>query len=658
MSLSVQIKALIANPTKYANKIKLTELEELIIILKEYYYNQDQALVPDLIFDKTEDVLRQRKPGSYALFLIGAPSQGADVKLPYPMASQNKLKAGDGTTDKWLAKNPGDKVISHKLDGISLLFNKTGDQIQLLTRGNGLKGSDVSNLYRYLDFSTFKGGLDLSDRNIVVRGEVIMTKKNWDDKYQDQYPNVRNFVSGAVNRAKKSPKPEDLQYIRFVAYQVLEPKMKPSEQFAYLQAHGFHVTPHQTITGTAIKKLSEKSMKLRLGIARKNGIYQIDGLIINLDQYVNVTNKNPKNSIAFKSQTDEIAQTKVIRVEWRGSKRSILFPRVIIEPVFLSGGTLSVASGHNAKYIHDNQIGPGAIVSIVRSGEVIPFITEVIMPADEPDMPDDEYEWISGDKDNNFVENHIRLTKKNDQVYLSILSHAAKTLEIDHLGPGTLKKLVAMSYHEITDLLNITQEELYEVPSLGKNADKIWHSIQKLTNQGVKMSQLMDASNVFATGLGTRIMQLVLDDIPDLLEFPIKTKTDKNNLLKLLIDIKGVELKTAEKIWTGLPKFKKFLKAVPQIRIIDDEDEDLSDQISNDDLAGMRVIFTGIRNKELEKIIIASGGTLANGVSKTHTNQVVVAKDPDANSNKLNTARTLGVKIYGLDEFIITFDLD
>lgn len=622
---------LLRSPIKYANSLSIKDLEELILVLKDYYYNTDAPLVPDSIFDQVEDVLRERKPNSFALMRIGAPSRGADVPLPYPMASQNKAKAGAGTTEKWMRNYPGPYVVSHKIDGISALLNQD-KKLQMFTRGDGIKGQDISVAIRYLDMGS--KSIDLPDKKVAIRGELIMTKKIWKEYYEDDYPNVRNFVSGAINKAKKDPQPEDLKRIRFVAYQVIYPEMKPSEQFEYLKKAGFHVAPH-----SYEEKLTEKELMLKLDFARKSGSYQIDGLIITQDKINQVSDKNPKYSIAFKSQSEEIAQTTVKKVIWKASKRYLLKPTVLIEPVFLSGGNLSKATGHYAKYIVDNLIGPGAVVTIVRSGEVIPYIVKVNIPAQYADLPEIEYEW-----DDDGL--NIRVTEETEEVSHSIVSHMAKTLEIENLGPGTLKKLVEMGYTSPADILNITLEELREVPGLGKNADKIWTSLEKLQTEGVWLSQLMDASSIFEHGIGTRMMQLVIDHHPDILDMANDPK-----LVSKLVKIKGIERKTAEKIANGLPQFNEFLDEVPHIKIKDEDDESENSEETNPDLEGLRVIFTGVRDKELEKLINASGGTVANTVSKTSTNQVVVAKDPKANSNKLNSARSQGVEILSLAEF-------
>jgi len=633
----LNLTQILKTPIEYARKASIKELEELITLFKEYYYNTDTPLVPDLIYDQIEDVLRERSPKSSALAMIGAPVKNA-VKLPFPMPSLDKVKADQGTANKWFEKYPGPYVVSHKLDGISMMYYQdSSGKVKLYTRGNGAKGQDVTGILKYIDVGEKNVKIPpkflKKGESIAIRGELIMPKKIWDQYYARDNSNVRNFVAGLANA--KHPNPVDLRRVQLVAYQLMMPRMEPSEQLNIMDEWGFHVVSY-----VLENKLDESKMMLKLDRARQRGQYQIDGLVIAQDKLFELTERNPKHSIAFKSVSDEIAQTEVIKVIWKASKRGILKPTVMIEPVFLSGANLSRATGHNAKYIIDQVIGPGAMVTIVRSGEVIPYILSVDSPApDGPDLPENEYEWDQGGID-------ILLTEETEEVSHSMLVHMAKTLEIKNFGPAAVQKVIDAGYSTPAEVLNMTYEEWQDV-GLGKNAEKIWNNMAKLQTDGVWLAQLMDSTTIFGHGLGQRMMQSVLNEYPDLVD-----RRNEVGLLKKLIAIKGIQKKTAEKIIQGLEEFSEFMDLVPHIRIKDDDSEDSSEESSGiDEFDGMRVVFTGVRDKELEALIKRSGGVVASSVLKSHDNQVVVAKDPTAQSNKLKMARQHGYTIYSLTEF-------
>ena len=137
---------------------------------------------------------------------------------------------------------------------------------------------------------------------------------------------------------------------------------------------GFNVVENKKMKSFNYGKLKEYLL-----LRKDKSIYDIDGIIITFNQ-INIRNKsgNPKYSFAFKMDL-EFAITKVIQVEWNASKHGKLKPLAHIEPVYLCGTKNSkVLTGNNADFIKKNKIGPGAIVKIIKGGEIIPKIEEVI----------------------------------------------------------------------------------------------------------------------------------------------------------------------------------------------------------------------------------------------------------------------------------------
>ena len=101
---------------------------------------------------------------------------------------------------------------------------------------------------------------------------------------------------------------------------------------------------------------------------------------------------NPDYAFAFKKNIDP-KHTTVKQVIWTISKHGYLKPRVELEPVQIGGTTIQYATAFNAKYVKDNNIGPGTVVAIVRSGDVIPYIVNIVKST-EAEMPKGiDYEW-------------------------------------------------------------------------------------------------------------------------------------------------------------------------------------------------------------------------------------------------------------------------
>merc|ERR1711966_498895 len=122
-------------------------------------------------------------------------------------------------------KYPNDKIISGKADGISVLYTTEKETPLLATRGQATNGLDISYMIPHLNLP--------KNKNIAIRGELIISKKKFNEKYSKEYKNPRNFISGIVNSKKlESDKWKD---ITFLGYEVIKPILKPSKQFEWLE---------------------------------------------------------------------------------------------------------------------------------------------------------------------------------------------------------------------------------------------------------------------------------------------------------------------------------------------------------------------------------------------------------------------------------------
>ena len=185
---------------------------------------------------------------------------------------------------------------------------------------------------------------------------------------------------------------EGLSDIHFVVYEIVgESKMpSPETQLEILKKNKFEVVNH-----TFTNEIDSNILTNFLVKMKKDSQYELDGIIVQTNiEYTRNKDKNPKYAFAFKIQGDSI-ETSVINVEWNVSQWGALKPIVNIKPVKISGVTISKATGYNGRFIVDNNIGPGAIVTIIRSGDVIPKIINVVKISDsgKPDLPNILYKW-------------------------------------------------------------------------------------------------------------------------------------------------------------------------------------------------------------------------------------------------------------------------
>jgi NAD-dependent DNA ligase len=243
------------------------------------------------------------------------------------------------------------------------MYTTEGAEPKLYTRGDGLVGQDVSHLIPYLRLPKTKG--------VVIRGEFIIPKWTFDTKYKTKFANPRNMVAGIVNHKTINEAVNDLH---FVAYEVINPNKKPSEQIQLLSTLDVEVVLWRLERTLSNEMLSEKLVEWR-----KNYAYEIDGVIVANDSLYEKKAGNPEHAFAFKMVlSDQIAEAKVVDVIWAASKDGYLKPRVQIEPINLGGVRIEFATGFNGAFINDNKIGVGALIELIRSGDVIPYIRKVI----------------------------------------------------------------------------------------------------------------------------------------------------------------------------------------------------------------------------------------------------------------------------------------
>ena len=359
--------------------LKMLSESNLAVILDEAtkaYYNEE-PLMTDNEFDIIKEYMETKYPKNKILEQIGAPVQDKNkVTLPYHMASMDKIKPDTNALPKWKMKYTGPYVLSAKLDGISGLYSSENGEQKLYTRGNGSVGQDISHLIPYLRLP--------KTPDITIRGEIIMKKSTFLEKYKDNFANSRNLVAGMVN--KKTIDPDKIKDVDFVAYEVIKPSLKPSEQMKFLETQDVITVINEVKTDIENIVLSEILVDWR-----ENYEYTIDGVIVSNDEMYPRTKKNPEHGFAFKMVlSDQVAEAKVLNVLWSPSKDGYLKPRIQIEPVVLGGAKIEYATAFNAAFVEENKLGIGSLVKLVRSGDVIPHIMEVIEPAEKAKMPDVE----------------------------------------------------------------------------------------------------------------------------------------------------------------------------------------------------------------------------------------------------------------------------
>ena len=644
-SISDAIIANIKNdPQGYANNMPIKDLVRVLRTLSLEYYNTGESIVSDDIFDKLKDVLERRDPDNVFLTEIGAPVIRNKVILPYQMFSLDKIKPEKENLESWLNEYPGPYVISDKLDGVSAQLHKESKNVyRLYSRGDGVEGQDISHLIQYVVPITVR----FNDMPVgtSVRGEIIISKKDF-EKIAHKMKNARNAVAGLVN--SKTIDRSVALISQFVAYSVLHPNYKQSEQMSLLEQYKFKVVKYKIV-----KKLTYKLLSDLLVDRRENSEFEIDGIVVFDDSKVYLpTAGNPEHGFAFKTiLQDQIAESKVIRIIWSLSMDGYIKPTIEIEPVELGGTTVKHATAFNAKYVVDNKLGKGAIVKIIRSGDVIPYILEIIKPAKEPDMPDMPYKWNPTGVDIIIKDLY---GAQGDAIIIKRLAYFFGTVGVDNLGEGIITKLVNSGYKTVGQIIKAflnNDVKLTEIEGMGdKSVEKIKNNIRNsLLN--TKLETFMAASHMFERGMGRRKIREIIDMYPNIMN----EKWNKTVLKEKIMQVPGFSDISSAKIADNFQEFKKFFEEINKIIDISYLREKpkvpLKEKKKCASLNGLICVFTGFRDKELEEKITMCGGKVSTGVSNK-TSFVIRADNSTEKSGKVAEAEKLGIPVISKTEFM------
>lgn len=625
---------------KYLHKLSPDNLAEMIKFANDAYYNHE-AVITDNQYDIIKEYLESKSPNHKVLDEIGAPVEHKKVKLPYEMWSMDKIKPDTKALAKWMAKynKPKQYVVSAKLDGVSGLYVVKNGEKHLYTRGNGRVGQNISHLIPYLQLPDI-GDIDNIGEKTgeqVIRGEFLISKANFKERFKGS-SNPRNTVSGIINRL--TIEPEKLKYVDFVAYECIHPKMPPLKQMQYLKKFKVKCVLYKEIGDGTKHILSNEFLSALLVEWRDSYQYEIDGIIVAHNKIYPRKSGNPEHAFAFKMVlSDQIAEAKVLDVLWAASKDGFLKPRIRIEPISLSGVKIEYATAFNAAFVEKNKLGIGAVVKIIRSGDVIPYIMDVVEPAPEPKMPDEDYIWNP-----THIDIILRDSSSNMEVKFKRVLSFFKTLDVGGLGPGNIKKIMDEGYDDIASILAMTPADFLKVNGFKeKTAQKLFKNIDT-TIKAISLPVLMKATNIFGRGLGEKKLEPILEAYPDILQSEESSQAKLDKLVKM----KGLGEKTAKLFVDNIDAFKVFLVKAKLLYKLEEYTKAQKKTVKVEGpLSGKTIVMTGFRDKELIELIKKLGGKIGSAVSKS-TFKVIV-QDMDQDTDKANKARKLGILILESD---------
>lgn len=596
------------------------------------YHNGQTLLMTDAEYDTAIEQLRATDPTNPFLTKVGAPVQAGDeVALPIPLPSLNKIKA---ELTKWTTKWPAANYhVSVKLDGCSALWISSTKK--LYTRGDGMRGRDISN------FAPLFKGFPETASGLTVRGELIMRT---DSPAIPVGKLARNIVAGALNRKAAEADPALFGEIRFVAYELLQPAAKsPEEAFRILRTAGFEVARSTLI---AAADISETRLSEVFDTAESTSPYQLDGIVVAPNvaraatwspEIRNGASVNPADRIAWKTRLSAQSATTTVRaVEWNVSASGYLIPRVLFDTVQLAGANISAATGLHGRWIFDNRVGPGARIEVRRSGDVIPQIIAVHIPATTPSMPP-AFEWVGEPA----TAVHIRMPAGSTSTESECvkLSHALSELGAENVGPGIVAKLYAAGFNCLNRIYAATAADFAARVEgcKDKGAERIWTGLRAKQSTWTEMN-LMVASCTMPRGIShTKLAPL----------FAAQSDPHKwNRTAFKAARPAGLSDKTIDAIMDSLDAYYAWRAMNP---LIHPYVSTTTVAIPAQKPGSMCVVFTGARDKELEAAMVAAGHVVADSVSKK-TTHVVYPDGPVPTSSKITKAQAAGIPTISMSE--------
>lgn len=649
------LRAIKKNPADYVQDLNKKESVDLAQYMDYRYHEKNKPVVDDEVYDLLIDHIKDKYPKAAYLKKVGhkVTTKGRkEVQLPVHMSSLSKIKPSSTGIESHIQ---GSLVVSEKLDGISLLLEyKNGVPYACYTRGNGVRGQDVSGVLSALDIPKRVS----VKAEFYVRCEFIIKRKSFTDKHASSsgkgtYKTSRNMGGGLLTRNEPSSAVRDFDV---VAYEIPKGKGagKPiSQQLAELKRMGFSVVRHKKYSGLTVDRLT----KIHDNVRAKSP-YDVDGIVVAQDKAYRVSSSNPKHAKAFK--VNSLEATKIVKVKdivWKRSRHGKWIPRVVVDPVQLGGVSVTSFTGHSYYYIQNGfryqdrnkqlpvrPLNVGAEIRVVRSGDVIPYIMEVVKPARKPAQPDVAFTLDNtGVHALDIVEKGAKL---DDTQKVQRIVHFFSAMQMKGIKSGIVEKLYASGFKTLRSILHAPPEKLMKAEGIQqKTAENIVKTVQLGLAKNATFANLGYASSIFGDKIGRTKLQATIDEIPDIVQ--LSTTLSPLQLRDRIAEVEGIKTQ-ATIIAKRLPKFIRFLE-LNRIKI----GSEVKQKKQSSRLEGMKVLFTSVRDDDLLTAIQANGGQKASSV-KSATHLVI---KPGASNKKTDEAEELGIPMLTVDEFRKKFKL-
>ena len=649
------------------------EISKLVSLLNKYsydYYVEDNPQISDTEYDTLYKQLEKLEENHPKYILENSPTQRVGDRVldefekithKVPMLSLSNtfstedLRDFDARVSKLVSDQSVEYICELKIDGLAISIKyENGRLASAATRGDGSVGEDVTENIKTI-FSIPKVLKD--NRTFEVRGEVYLPRKSFELLNSEResnnevlFANPRNAAAGSLRQldSKITAKRRLSAFI----YSIVGDESIVSQENALNTAKEYNLPVNPNFK--LCKNIDEVIDYINYWTENKKNLpYDIDGIVIKVNSYstqeeVGYTQKSPRWATAYKFPEEELA-TKLLDVELSVGRTGIITPVAILDPIVISGSTVSKASLHNKDIIEELDIHIGDMVVVKKAGEIIPKVVRVVrelrtegstkytMPNTCPSCGQQTYT----------KENDPFTRCKNpdcpDQNIRRIIHFASRdALNIEGLGDKVVTTLYEKGIiaHTI-DLFSLEREKLISLDRMGeKSVDNLLNAIENSKQNSLDKV-------IFALGIlnvGKKAGKILAEKYLNLTNL-------MNATLDELVNLDDVGQITAESILDYLSDENNIKFINDLIKVGMNPQYEVQEVNTDNIFAGKTVVLTGklveLTRNEAKEYLEKYGAKVTGSV--TSKTDLVIAGEKAG--SKLAKAEQLGIRVINEEEF-------
>ena len=652
---------------------RIAELREQIRFHNKQYHELDAPEIADAEYDALVRELASLEELHPDLIIADSPTQtvgSAPSEQFAPVTHLSPMMSLDNATDleelqswkermnRYIGSNPRFSC-ELKLDGLAVsLLYRNGKLERAATRGNGVVGEDITINVRTI--ANVPHQLADAPELLEVRGEIFMPVSSFESLNKAQaeagdrlFANPRNAAAGSLRQ--KDPSVTARRNLAFTAYQLGKVEGGPSlklhsEGIDYLKKLGLPVSEHSRVVD-GLEKVYEYCQNWQN--KRHTNDFEIDGVVVKVDNLsqqleLGATSKAPRWAVAYKFPPEE--RTTLLRDIMVSIGRSgKATPFAVLEPVFVGGSTVRLATLHNEDQVALKDVRPGDTVFVRKAGDVIPEVVGPVMSLRPDGLPVWQFpsecpacggllERREGESDTFCI--NASCPKQIGQRIVHFVGRSA--MDIEHLGERTIQLFIETGLlKDATDIYNLDWSRVSQLEGFGATSiENLRKAVEDSKTRS--LDRLLVGLGIRHLGnTGSKLIAQAFGHMDRLMEASSEE----------IAEVDGIGTVIAESVWAFMQE-EENRALLQRLREAGLNFTGPPPPTEKQTLKGMSVVVTGtlegFSREGATEAIKARGGKAPGSVSGK-TSCLVLGESPGA--AKLKKAEQLGLPILNEAQF-------